>query len=55
MTVKVSIKYSTTPNSVPGMCTTVTLNTTDTSHSALKAMIEAKYHGWYNVQIVEVK
>ena len=31
MAVQVRIKYSTTPNGVPGMCTTVTLNTTDTS------------------------
>lgn len=51
---RVRIKYSTTPGSTPTMNTSVTLNTTETSHSALKSMIKAKYPGWYNIQIIEV-
>ena len=55
MMVRVRIRYSSSKNSsAPSGVTTVSLNTTDTSHSALKAMIEAKYPGWSNIQIIEI-
>jgi len=56
MTVRVRIRYSSSKNSSapPSGVTTVSLNTTDTSYSALKAMIEAKYPGWSNIQIIEI-
>ena len=54
MSVRVQIKYATTPTSTPSSCTCVTLNTTDTSYSALKEMIQAQHPGWYNIQIISV-
>ena len=54
MSVRVQIKYATTPTSTPSSCTTVVLNTTDTSYSALKEMIQAQHPGWYNIQIISV-
>ena len=42
MSVRVQIKYATTPTSTPSSCTSVTLNTTDTSISGLKEMIKAQ-------------
>lgn len=54
MSVRVQIKYATTPTSTPSSCTSVTLNTTDTSISGLKEMIKAQHPGWYNIQILGV-
>ncbi|MBQ7696341.1 MAG: hypothetical protein IJT50_14600 [Lentisphaeria bacterium] len=55
MKVTVQVKYATTPTGIPGCNTVVTLDTTDTSYSALKEMIQARFHGWYNIQILSVK
>ena len=54
MSVRVQIKYATTPTSTPSSCTSVTLNTTDTSISGLKEMIKAQHPGWHNIQILGV-
>ena len=54
MTVKVKVKYATTPTSTPNSCTTVMVNTTDTSYSALERMIKAQHPGWYNIQIWDI-
>ena len=54
MSVRVQIKYATTPTGTPGNSTTVTLNTSATSYSALKEMIKAQHPGWYNIQIIGV-
>ena len=54
MTVRVQIKYGTTPTSTPSSCTTVTVNTTDTSINGLREIIQAQHPGWYNIQILKV-
>ena len=53
MTVKVKVKYATMPNGTPNSNTTVMVNTTDTSYSALERMIKAQHPGWYNIQILD--
>lgn len=56
MTVRVTFRYSSSsnPNSRPSGKTNLTLTTTDTSYSALKAMIQAKYLGWHHIEIVDI-
>ena len=54
MTVKVKVKYGTMPTSTPNSCTTVTVNTTDTSYSGLERMIKSQHPGWYNIQILDI-
>ena len=51
MTVKVKVRYATTPTSTPNSCTTITLNTPDTSISGIKEVIKAQHPGWYNIQV----
>ena len=53
MTVKVKVKYATTPSGTPNSSTTVMVNTTDTSYYALERMIKAQHPGWYNIQILD--
>ena len=54
MSVRVQIKYATTPTGTPNSCTTVTLNTTDTSVSGIREMIQAQHPGWHNIQIIKI-
>ena len=54
MSVTVQIKYTTVPTGIPGSCTSVVLNTTDTSISGLREMIKAQHPGWHNIQICKM-